>query len=400
MKVLPILLGGDLNCYGMALAFHEAGLGPSVALGRYPLGVTAYSRYVRRVHDARMAHDGGRVELIGKTLAASGAERAILVGCTDEYASFLIRRRDAFDGRFLIPSPAEDALRYADKAVFAEACRAFRIKTPRTVLLEDGIELPDRLPFPYPIVIKPAVSEEYWRHPFEGMRKVFFAEDRKEAEKLCETIRNSGFCGTLLLQERIPADDSDNYVLTVYSDRLARPVAMAYGRVLLEEHTPKGLGNHAAIVTEPPPPVTEKILAFLRDIGYCGFSNFDFLRHPKSGELYLLEMNLRQGRSNHYMTASGINPAGLILSDLLERQNMELMTASPDVFWYSTPLSVIYSRVKDSALLARIQGLVLSGRAVSPLHMQGELMHNPLRRAYVYEHERRIKKRDRARMAK
>jgi D-aspartate ligase len=137
------------------------------------------------------------------------------------------------------------------------------------------------------------------------------------------------------------------------------------------------------------------VLSFLRDIGYRGFSNFDLLRHPQSGEFYLLEMNLRQGRSNHYMTAAGLNPAGLILADLVEHQDMEPMVASPDVFWYSAPLSVVYSRLKDVALRGKLADLIAAGRAVSPFHMPGDLTKNPLRRLYVFEHERRARKRNR-----
>jgi len=46
---------------------------------------------------------------------------------------------------------------------------------------------------------------------------------------------------------------------------------------MLEEHTPKGLGNHAAIVTEPVSslPIADKIKDMLEALGYTGFSNFD-----------------------------------------------------------------------------------------------------------------------------
>lgn len=79
------------------------------------------------------------------------------------------------------------------------------------------------------------------------------------------------------------------------------------------EHTPKGLGNHAAIVTEKLSslPVAEKIRAMLDDIGYTGFANFDLKYTGKPGEFVVFEVNLRQGRSNMYMTAAGMNIARL-----------------------------------------------------------------------------------------
>ena len=396
MKMIPILLGGDLNAYSMALAFYEAGAAPSYVLGRYRLGATSWSRIVRPVISSRMATDEGRRAMIAEVAARHPDATPVLIGCTDEYASFLIREKETLGERYLIPSPPPYTLRYSDKAVFADACREGGIKTPKTLLLRGDEGVPEVLPFLYPAVMKPAVSEEYWHHPFEGMRKVWFTKSRDEAEKVRKKMRSAGYRGTVLLQERIPAADTDNFVLTVYCDRTARARALAYGRVILEEHTPRGLGNHAVILTEPPPPVAGRLVALLEKIGYRGFANFDLLRDPRGGEPYVLEMNLRQGRSNHYMTASGINPAGLVIADLVLREELPFLTATPDILWHSVPLSVAYSMVKDDGLLRRLRSLEAAGRAVSPFHARGDLARNPLRRLFVWEHERRIRRRSRA----
>ena len=286
MKLLPVLLGGDLNCYSMALAFYEAGVPCSVALGRYRLGVTSFSRVVSAYPTPEMGSEEGRHRSIRRIAREHPDKRPILIGCTDEYASFLIRDALTFDERFVVPSPSPNALKYANKAVFANACMRYGIATPEAVVLHEGDCVPNDLPFSYPIVLKPSVSEEYWRHPFQGMKKVWFLQDRWEAIKVYERIRRAGYCGSILLQKRLPIEDSDNYVLTTYSDRYGHACAAAYGRVLLEEHTARGLGNHAAILTEKMPDICFKILAFLDDIGYRGFANFDLIRDPESGKMY------------------------------------------------------------------------------------------------------------------
>ena len=395
MELLPILLGGDLNCYGMALAFYEAGCPRSVALGKYRLGVTSFSRLVRPLADRRMENDAGRLAMIGQIASAYPSVRPILIGCTDEYASFLIREASVFDERYVVPSPPPRALKYADKAVFFEICKRYVIGTPKTVVLREGEGIPADLPFAYPIVLKPALSEEYWRHPFAGMRKVWFPEDREGAVRILRKIRDAGYCNAVILQEKLRIEDCDNYVLTTYSDRLGRVTAVAYGRVLLEEHTPRGLGNHAAILTEKMPAECKKLLSFLENIGYRGFANFDLVRDPVSGELYTLEMNLRQGRSNHYMTAAGVNPAALVIDDRILCRKLELAEASPDIFWHSVPLEVIYSQLKDIELIRRLRALSGVGRAVSPFHVGADLK-NPMHRLYVMEHERRVRKRRKA----
>ena len=393
MNLIPILLGGDLNCYSMALAFYEAGVRHSVGLGRYRLGITAHSRFVRQVIDARMESDMGRLAAIRAVKERYPNKRAVLIGCTDEYANFLIREKMNLGEDFLIPSPPLSVLAYADKTAFGKAMEARGIPTPETVYLIGEDSVPSELPFRYPAVLKPTSSEKYWKHPFLGMRKVYFPKSRDEAERIRKTIRAAGYRGILLLQEYIPSYDTDNYVLTTYSDSRGRVVGAAFGRVLREEHTPKGLGNPAAILTERLPHECRSLLEFLEEVGYRGFANFDFIRHPQNKNLYVLEMNLRQGRSNHYMTAAGLNPAGLVISDCVMQQRLPFREAIADVFWHSVPLEVVYSGVRDGALLRHLQKLVAVGRAVSPFYSREELRGNPLRRLFVFEHERRVRKR-------
>lgn len=387
MEFLPILLGGDLNAYGMALAFRQLGIYPSVALGRYRIGVTSHSRIVRQIVDPRMQCDAGRREMIKKVAEKHPEKRPILIGCTDEYASFLIRERDGFPPHYIVPSPSVAHSRLADKAVFYEFCKTRGLKTPATVVLRAGEAVPAVLPFSYPIVLKPAESETYWHHPFEGMKKVWFPSDSGEASDVVRRMRQAGYDGAILLQERLLVEDSDNYVLTVYADRTGRVRGAGFGRVLLEEHTPKGLGNHAAILTEPMPPIAKRLVAVLEDIGYCGFANFDFLK-PKGEDFYILEMNLRQGRSNHYLTAAGLNPAELILEGE-EGTERPFFACRPNVFWHSYPTGVVYSQQTDGALLRRLKELECAGRAVTPWHTGAE-SGSLLRWLYVFLHEKRM----------
>jgi D-aspartate ligase len=105
------------------------------------------------------------------------------------------------------------------------------------------------------------------------------------------------------------------YVLTAYSDGEGKVRMMCLGHVLLEEHTPKGLGNHCAIITEQNKALMEKYKAFLEEIGFVGFSNFDIKYDNRDGSYRAFEINTRQGRSNYYVTSSGNNIARLVVSD-------------------------------------------------------------------------------------
>ena len=82
------------------------------------------------------------------------------------------------------------------------------------------------------------------------MKKVYTAASPGEAEIVIRRIYASGYPEKIILQDMIPGDDSHMRVLTAYSDQNGKVRMMCLGHVLLEEHTPKGLGNHCAIITE------------------------------------------------------------------------------------------------------------------------------------------------------
>ena len=48
---------------------------------------------------------------------------------------------------------------------------------------------------------------------------------------------------------------------------------MCLGRCILEEHTPYGIGNYRAIISEGNEEIYITIQNFLEDIKYVGFSN-------------------------------------------------------------------------------------------------------------------------------
>ena len=50
---------------------------------------------------------------------------------------------------------------------------------------------------------------------------------------------------------------------------------LAQGHVLLEEHSPHGIGNHAVILTECDEALELKIKTLLEALHFTGFSNFD-----------------------------------------------------------------------------------------------------------------------------
>ena len=99
---VPVLLGSDVNVYGMARSFHEAYGIASVAIGKGRLGATSNSRIVSvEVVEPRLEED----DVFCKTLL-DFADRypedmpLLLVPCGDNYMRLLVRNQEALRERY------------------------------------------------------------------------------------------------------------------------------------------------------------------------------------------------------------------------------------------------------------------------------------------------------------
>ncbi len=393
-EIVPVLLGADLNCYNLARAFHEAYGVISYAFGRYEISATKYSKIVRFTTVPDLDDETVMLRILTEFAVAHPDAQLYLLGCTDDYAAMIIRRRGELPPQYIAPSP--DAGLYESlqkKADFYQVCDQYDIPYPDTVVLE---AVPAReqvseaaLGFPYPIIIKPSSSVDYWKYPFDGMKKVYLAADPDQATGIIGKIYAFGYPDKMILQKWIPGGDSEMRVLTAFSDERGKVRAMCLGHTMIEEHTPKGLGNHAAIVTEPVSslPVAQRIKNMLEAVGYTGFSNFD-IKHAGGEDYRVFEINLRQGRSNYYVTGSGINIARLAVEkwqDVGEDCQMQEQAS----FWHHVPAGVAYRYTEDRALAARAKVLKREGHATCSLKYTYDLRGNLLRQLCVLEQLRR-----------
>ncbi len=321
-RIIPVLLGADLNCYTMARAFYEAYGAFSYAFGKTALGATAHARFIRFTAVPLLGERGVCLRVLSD-FARQMRERGhlVLVPCTDEYAYFLIDCQATLREEYLLSVPPRSFLSYFEKDVFYAAARRYAIPIPETLTFSAPPSKKEAeealLRLGTPAVVKPTDSRVYWQHPFPSMEKVYFADSAARVCEIADAIFASGYPSRLLIQKYIPGGDGVASTLSVYCDRHARVRLRAAADVLLEEYTPCGKGNYAALLTAPVPKIADKISRFLEDEGYVGFANFDLRTDRESGLTYVLEMNLRQGRSSHFLTAAGENPARWLVRDLL-----------------------------------------------------------------------------------
>ena len=177
--IIPVFLGADLNCYNFARAFHEAYGVESYAYGRYPMAPTKYSKIIHFTTVPDMDNEDTMLRILHEFAAQHKGKRLYLFGCTDDYAAMIIRRKAELT-EYIAPGPAADLYgSIQKKAEFYEVCEKLGIPYPDSKILTapvDAAELTeDKLGFAYPIIVKPSSSVDYWKHPFDTMKKVYTA---------------------------------------------------------------------------------------------------------------------------------------------------------------------------------------------------------------------------------
>lgn len=383
MNIQPVLIGADLNCYNVARAFHEAYNVKSIAFGRYELGATKNSNIIEFNIEEKINESKVLVERLIKLSDTLKDKKLILMGCTDEYAELIIDNKDKLKHKYIIPYINKELKEeLISKDSFYSMCEKFNLPYPKTYIYSknDSVE---NVNFAYPIIVKPADSISYWHNTFENMKKAYLVNDYNEFKEVVNLIYSSGYSENLIIQDFIPGDDSKMRVLTAYSDKSGKVKMMCLGHVLLEEHTPKGIGNHAAIITEFNEEIMIKFKNFLENINYVGFSNFDIKYDERDNEYKVFEINLRQGRSNYYVTGSKNNIAKYIVDDYVLNKELSLKLCKDEYFWRVIPDNIVYKFVKDESLVNKAKKLVKENKCSSSFKYDKDLKWNLKRRIYL-----------------
>lgn len=361
---LPVLLGSDINVYGMARSFHEAYGICSVAIGKGILPVCRNSRIVEvKVVEPRLEEDEVFVDTLLKFAKNYPGEKLLLVPCGDNYIKMLVRNQDKLRGTYIFECISEELLmKLSIKESFYNVCTEHGFSFPKTTTCSyenyKGIELP----FDFPAIIKPSNSVAYWNCSFPHKKKVFVAENREEFDAILDAIYGSSYKDHLILQEYIPGDDSNMRVMNCYCGKDGKVKLAALGNAVLEEHSPEGIGSYAAIINGYDEELTKMMVNFLEGIGYVGFANFDMKYDCRDGKYKLFEMNLRQGRSSYFVTAAGYNLAKWLADDVIYNKPMGLTVATNKVLYTIIPKRIIFKYTKDEKVKAEAKQLIKEGK--------------------------------------
>lgn len=373
-EFIPVLLGGDINTYSVARAFYEQYQVKTYIFGKFPTGPSYNSKIIEYHANPKIDTDDYFLKTVNGFAKKHAEKRVILIGCGDSYVALISKHKTELAGNIIAPYIAFDLMNsLQQKDTFYSLCEKHQVDYPGTLIYDQSMGLDFQMDFPFPVILKPSDSIQYWEHPFETQNKVYTIKNRKELLQVIKDIYGAGYTDKLIIQDMIPGNDEYMRVLTCYSDKNGKVKMMCLGHVLLEEHTPHGLGNHAIIITEPNEALMEHVKNLLEDLHYIGFSNFDIKYDRRDGKYKFFEINTRQGRSNYYVTGSGFNVAKYIVEEYIYGKEQELEIAKEERLWMVVPKKVAFKYVKDEQMKAKMRRLIKEKKMVNPVFMRGDL---------------------------
>ena len=381
-KFIPVLLGSDINVYGMASSFYKEYGVKSIAIGKGILPPCKNTNIVSvEVVEPNLENDDVFTNTLLKFKESHNDDTLLLVPCGDNYTKMLVRNQNKLKDAYVFNVIDNDLLESLNtKEKFYKLCEKYNMPYPKTAIVTKDNYKSFEVPFEYPIIIKPSNSVMYWNAHFENKKKVFLAENSEEFTKILDAIYHSTYTDHLIIQEFIPGDDSKMRVVNCYSDEHGKVKMASFGKILLEECTPEGIGSYAAIISDYDKEIIDLIVKFLENIGFKGYSNFDIKYDERDGKYKLFEINPRQGRSSYYVTAAGCNLSKYLVNDMIYHKDMELEVCKNKILYSIIPKGVIFKYVSDETLKDEARSLIKTHKIYNSYICDGD--NNFMRKIY------------------
>ncbi len=277
------------NCHitGLAVARSLGQRGvPVIALDRDAKGFGLHSRFVTASARCPYPLDDERafIDLLLE-IGAALKQKAVLFPCLDEWVFAVARHRQELEEFFIFPfSDLETIERLLDKNLLYKKCEARGIPIPRTYYI--GEESADKIAgeIKFPCIVKPALQREFTN---EFGEKVFRVETREAFLEMCKRAAHH----PLLAQEIVGAGVDSFYSLCSYTGRDGTAKGVFVGRKL--EQYPPDFGTACLVDSHYVEEIVERGVSVLKEFGYQGISEVEFIYDEGSRDFKLLDINTR-----------------------------------------------------------------------------------------------------------
>jgi predicted ATP-grasp superfamily ATP-dependent carboligase len=306
-----VILGGDFQALGAvrSLAVHDI----PVILVDADINIARYSRYLKgRIRLPRLQEP----HLFAQRLIALARSRNlkgwVLLPNNDELVMLIAKNRDILSEHFAVPIPSWPVVRkfyYKDAAY--ELAQKISVPVPRIYSGRTVEEIMDQRPV-FPLVLKPRAKERYYpKTRRKAVRVDTPAALRREYQAMAAIIDP----GEIVVQEFLPGGGKNLYSFAGLFDGNRIVAGMAANR--LRQH-PREFGHATTYaVSVDIPELREYAERLLREIGFYGIAEVEFMKDEREGVFKFIEINGRIWGWHTLAKAAGINLPFLLYRHLM-----------------------------------------------------------------------------------
>lgn len=328
MTFNAIILGTDHNSYSVARSFYEAFDKKPIVAGSAVL-VPFYKTKIADVYTEKnfSADDKIFIDTLNKIAKARPEEDFIFFAPTEHYVDLLVRNAKHFDFSYHIPYPDPDmASKLLKKSEFYKILEEIGVSYPKSYVADR--ENYKNLNLDGELFLKADEYDDFIASDIKIKQKGYHAKDRAEAIKILDNIYDSDYQGHVIVQVFIHGGQGTEYSLNGYRSKDGK-VSMVLARNLLSDMRPMWVGNHLVQVDHEDSEMYAIAEKITNSLSYEGLFNFDFKKDSKSGKVYTLEMNIRQGRTFYYSTLAGVNLIKIATEDMVLGKSVSERTKRP-----------------------------------------------------------------------
>ncbi|MGQ0793019.1 MAG: carboxylate--amine ligase [Deltaproteobacteria bacterium] len=345
MTSLPKVFVLNMSILGICIARNLARCAIPVVGICAPSDVGRYSRYCEKLI-YKKSDESPEEELIeflvreGRKLECPG----VLFPTDDDGAILISKYRERLNPYFKFSMPEAsimDTVVYKDN--LQKAAERFNIPTAKSYFPKSLGEIEKiAREVEYPCILKPSYSRS-WRRAnmidvvrFEKALKVRTADELVSSYR---RIENSN-C-TILAQEYI--EGGENYGVGSYVSRGFEPLAVVTAKKIRQAPLEFGTGTFLESVHEPR--ATELGLRFLKNIGYSGLSEIEFMRDPKTGEFKMIDFNARHWGWHSLPSRYGVNLSLIAYRDIIGHEPARFIPQEDGVKWWYVEKDAYFAMV-------------------------------------------------------
>lgn len=296
-----VVIGGDFQGLGVIRSLSEREV--PVFLVEYEWSIGRYSRYVRgKTRNNGLLLDGSFAGYLIDLCKKENLNGWVLFPNNDETVKLLSIHREELSGFYRNPVPPWETTRkfYIKKNAY-EIAENISIPIPRMYRGEKLQEFLDQ-DLRFPLVLKPSFKENYFP---KTKKKAVRVKDREtfiqEYTNMTAIIPPS----EVVVQEMVEGGTKNLFSFVCFFDGKESVAGMSAKR--LRQH-PMDFGQATTYaVSSHMPELGEMATKLLREIGYYGLAEVEFMKDEKDGLFKFLEINGRPWGWHTLAKASGIN---------------------------------------------------------------------------------------------